>query len=374
MSIKQVIVVGGGLAGLTSALHLASFGNKVTLVEKYDYPRHKVCGEYLSNEVLPYLNSLGFDPFELGARKIVNFELCENSGKSVKAKLPLGGFSLSRYTLDDALLKKAIEKGVVLVKDTVLDISFRNEHFYVSLKNSGNIEGAFVIGAFGKRSNLDQKLKRSFFNSKAPFLAVKAHYQAEYPEDLVGLYHFYGGYCGVSKIENDLVNICYIAQYDHFKKFGNLKDFQSKVMSKNKELASIFKDARITFDKPLSISQISFASKPVVENHILMCGDSAGMIHPLCGNGMSMAIQSAKMASELIIRYFEQEVSRKEVEYLYKKQWSKAFKTRLGAGRLLAWLFTRKTLASYVMNSLKNFPGMVRRIIYMTHGKLIESI
>ena len=145
-------------------------------------------------------------------------------------------------------------------------------------------------------------------------------------------------------------------------------------MSKNKTLASILKKSEMVFDKPLSISQISFASKPVVEDHILMCGDSAGMIHPLCGNGMSMAIQGAKMASSLIIEYFESNLSRAEVENKYQKQWNKAFRLRIETGRLLARLFTLKSLALYLVNSLKNFPSLVRRIISMTHGRLIESI
>lgn len=374
MSLKQVIVVGGGLAGLTSALHLSHFGLKVSLIEKGIYPKHKVCGEYLSNEVLPYLKSLGFDPFDYGAKKIEHFELSSIKGKSIKAKLPLGGFSLSRYTLDEALMQHVVKNGVTLIQDTVLDVRYQEDRFHVNLKEKGSMTGDFVIGAFGKRSILDQKLNRHFINVKAPYVAVKAHYRGDYPDDLVGLYHFYGGYCGVSKIENDLINICYIAQYDEFKKYRNLKDFKLSVMSKNKTLASILKKSEMVFDKPLSISQISFASKPVVEDHILMCGDSAGMIHPLCGNGMSMAIQGAKMASSLIIEYFESNLSRAEVENKYQKQWNKAFRLRIETGRLLARLFTLKSLALYLVNSLKNFPSLVRRIISMTHGRLIESI
>jgi len=374
MSLKHVIVVGGGLAGLTCALHLSRFGIEVTLIEKNSYPRHKVCGEYLSNEVMPYLKSLGFDPFDYGAKKIEQFELSSVKGKAIKAKLPLGGFSLSRYTLDHTILQKAVDNGVILVKDTVLDIKFKKDQFHLNLKDTGSLTGTFVIGAFGKRSNLDQKLKRNFLKSKAPYLAVKAHYKCEYPQNLVGLYHFYGGYCGVSKIENDLVNICYIAQYEEFKKFKNIKEFQDEVICKNRALSSILNRSVMAFDKPLSISQISFAPKPVVENHILMCGDSAGMIHPLCGNGMSMAIQGAKVASELIMQYFEQELTRGEVEKMYKKKWNSDFRLRIESGRLLARLFSMKSLSLYVMNSLKNFPGLVRSIISLTHGKLIQSI
>lgn len=374
MSDKHIIVVGGGLAGLTSALHLSRFKIKVTLIEKNSYPRHKVCGEYLSNEVLPYLKSLGFDPFDFGAKKIDRFELSAVKGKAVSVKLPLGGFSLSRYTLDRAMLDQAMSMGVNFVNDTVLDVKFENDRFHVKLKDTGKLEGTFVIGSFGKRSNLDQKLKRRFLNSKAPYLAVKEHYSVDYPENLVGLYHFYGGYCGVSKIENNLVNICYITQYDEFKKYKNINDFKVKVLCKNKALDAIFKEASSTFEKPLSISQISFASKPVVEQHMLMCGDSAGMIHPLCGNGMSMAILGAKMASELIIQYVEERLSRNQVEDMYRKQWNRAFGLRIATGRLLASLFTMKSMALYVISSVKNFPGLVRRIISMTHGKLIESI
>ena len=103
MSLLNVVIVGGGLAGLTSALHLTQSGLRVTLIEKNPYPRHKVCGEYISNEVLPYLDYLGVDPFKFGAKKIDNFELSAVQGKSVFAELPLGGFSISRFQLDHLL-------------------------------------------------------------------------------------------------------------------------------------------------------------------------------------------------------------------------------------------------------------------------------
>lgn len=374
MSLKQVIVVGGGLAGLTSALHLSQVGVGVSLIEKHDYPRHKVCGEYLSNEVLPYLKGLGLDPFELGAKTIDHFELSSVKGKAIRAKLPLGGFSLSRYTLDHELLKRAQLLGVELIKDTVTDIKFENDRFLVKLKDNGIKESTFVIGAFGKRSNLDQKLQRKFLNSKAPYLAVKAHYSGDYPENLVGLYHFYGGYCGVSNVEHNTLNICYITEYSEFKKFRNIEDFQKQVLSKNKILKSIFNDAKMDFEKPLTISQISFDSKPLIDNHVIMCGDSAGMIHPLCGNGMSMAIQGAKLASELIEQYFEGGLSRAQLERNYKKLWNHSFRLRLQTGRGLARLFRMKSVALYAMNSLKRFPGLLRHIISRTHGKLIETV
>ncbi len=374
MTLKSVVVVGGGLAGLTSALHLSRLGIEVTLVEKKSFPRHKVCGEYLSNEVLPYLNFLGIDPFNSGAKNIKDFELSTVEGKSIKAELPLGGFSISRYTLDDLIHKKALEQGVTVIKDTVVNVEFKNDTFRTCLKEHGSIMSVYVIGAFGKRSILDQKLKRSFFSSKSPYLAVKGHFEGVYPENLVGLHHFYGGYCGVSNVENNKINICYITEYDQFKKYKNIKDFEQKVMYKNKKLKSLFEDSRPLFNKPLTISQLSFAAKPLIENHVIMCGDSAGMIHPLSGNGMSMAIQSARMISELLAQYFNKSMTRSEVENSYVKQWNKAFKLRLQTGRFLATIFRMKKLTLFSLGQLKKFPKLITMIIRLTHGKTIESI
>jgi len=374
MTLISVVVVGGGLAGLTSALHLSRLGIQVTLVEKHSFPRHKVCGEYLSNEVLPYLNFLGIDPFDSGAKKIENFELSTVEGKSVKAKLPLGGFSISRYTLDHLILNKALNEGVNLIQDTVVNIEYKNDKFRIDLKNHGSIMSVFVIGAFGKRSVLDQKLKRSFLKSKAPYLAVKVHFEGDYPENLVGLHHFYGGYCGVSNVEDNKLNVCYITEYDEFKKYKNINEFEQNVICKNASLKSIFENATSVFDKPLTISQISFAAKPLVEDHVIMCGDSAGMIHPLSGNGMSMAIQSAKMISELLAQYFKESMTRSEVEKKYINQWNKAFKLRLQTGRFLAAIFRMKKLTLFALGQLKKSPKLISMIIRMTHGKKIETV
>jgi len=372
---KDVIIAGGGLAGLTSAIHLSQFGLKVLLIEKNEYPRQKVCGEYVSNEVLPYLQSLGVDPFEFGAKRISRIEISAQNGMLIKSTLPLGGFSLSRYTFDQALYEKAKWNGVVFLTDTVSDITFENDQFSVQTKNNLSLRAKFVIGAFGKRSLLDQKLGRDFIHKKAPFLAVKAHYKGIYPEDLVGLHNFNGGYCGVSNIENNTLNLCYIAEYKEFKKYKNLNDFQEKVVFKNELLGGIFKKSKMLFDKPLTISQISFESKPVIENHVLMCGDSAGMIHPLCGNGMGMAIRGAKILSESLLGYFNENLgSRKELEDLYRKKWKQAFQTRLFVGRLLTQFFGNDYLSSGLIRVLKVFPGLIPKVIKLTHGKLMNGI
>ncbi|MEO6348944.1 MAG: NAD(P)/FAD-dependent oxidoreductase [Aquaticitalea sp.] len=369
-TIFDVLIIGGGLAGLSAAIHLRKHNFRVLVVEKNEYPKHKVCGEYISNEVLPYLNYLGVDVFALGAKQITKFEVSSAKSKRIKADLPLGGFGISRYALDYALYSTAKENGVLVVQDAVMDVQFLKDEFTVETKENRTYKSKIVVGAYGKRTNLDVKLNRNFIKNKSPYLAVKTHVKGNFPEDLVALHNFEGGYCGVSKVEDNSINLCYITDFEVFKKYKNIDEFQQNVLFKNTNLKNIFENSTPVFESPLTISQISFDTKSSVENHIIMCGDSAGMIHPLCGNGMSMAIRSAQLASELIIEYLQKKItSRKSLEKSYKKAWGKAFKNRLSIGHMVANLFKNSKLAEISLWVLKKIPFLVPQIIKRTHGK-----
>ena len=376
METSAVIIVGGGLAGLTSAIHLSGLGFTVTVFEKNAYPKHKVCGEYISNEVLPYLNSLKINLNELKPTYISKLHLSTTGGRNIKASLPLGGFGITRYALDNFLFQKAVANGCRVIQETVDNIVFAEDFFTVTTAEGREFKSEIVLGAFGKRSAIDQKMQRGFIKKKSPWLAVKAHYTGDFPNDVVGLHNFKGGYCGVSKVENNKTNICYLADYDTFKSYKNLEEYQEKVVSKNPNLKAIFETMTLVSEKPLTISQISFAKKDAVENHILMIGDTAGLIHPLCGNGMAMAIHSAKIASNLVTKYLKKELtSRQELEDLYNWEWNHNFRQRLRTGRWLASLLQKPKLSDVTLRVLKAFPFLLSAIINKTHGKpLTENL
>lgn len=372
MDQKEIIIVGGGLAGLTAAIHLSKIGFKVLVIEKNDYPKHKVCGEYISNEVLPYFNWLEIPISELKPAIISKLSFSTQTGKSIETQLPLGGFGISRFALDELLFKKAVSLGCEFIQEAVDAIIFENDIFTITTSNATIFRSKIVIGAFGKRSAIDQKLERKFMLQKSPWLAVKAHYNVDFPDDLVGLYNFKGGYCGVSKVENDGVNICYLSDYKTFKTYKNISEYQEAVLCQNPKLKAILQEATLLFDKPLTISQISFEKKQAVENHILMIGDTAGLIHPLCGNGMAMAIHSAKIVSELVQDFIENKIhSRAELEKKYVQQWNFNFKKRLQTGRLLSNLFQKPILAEMLLKIVIIAPFLMSFIIKKTHGKPI---
>lgn len=372
----EIIIIGGGLAGLTAGIHLSRKGLRVIIIEKNEFPKHKVCGEYISNEVIPYLEWLDLKIEDLKPTYINKLQFSSIKGTLINTNLPLGGFGISRYELDNYLYKKALSNGCKIVKDVVDSVVFEKEKFTIKTSNGAILSSNIVIGAFGKRSNIDLNLNRKFIQQKSPWLAVKAHYLGDFPDDLVGLHNFEGGYCGISKIENEKINICYLTKNSSFKEYKSISDFQDLVVKQNPHLNKIFEDSELIFDKPLTIGQVSFSPKKAVENHILMIGDTAGLIHPLCGNGMAMAIHSAKIVSELIVDYPNNDIkTRADLEKKYQEKWTFNFYWRLKAGRFLAKVLLNAKLSELFLNVVTVFPFLLVMIIKKTHGKpmLIEN-
>ena len=140
-------------------------------------------------------------------------------------------------------------------------------------------------------------------------------------------------------------------------------------MSKNLHLNHFFKNAKPLFKKPLTISQISFQQKNPVENHIFMIGDSAGLIHPLCGNGMAMAIKSAQIFSELFLKHIQQsELNRDSLEKEYAQHWHHEFGSRLKTGRLIQQVLLNPFASKLGFTLAKAVPSLVPAIIKKTHG------
>jgi flavin-dependent dehydrogenase len=367
--LKRVVIIGGGLAGLITAIQVARAGVSCAVFEKKAFPFHRVCGEYISNEVVPFLTAHRLFPAQFEPPQIRNFMLSSVSGKYVRMPLDLGGFGISRYTFDNFLYEQAVASGVEFYTgEEVQSIRFVANHFEVQTARRSQ-EVDLVVGAYGKRSKLDHVLKRPFIQRRSPYLGVKYHLRTQHPSDLIALHNFPGGYCGMSNIEEGKTTLCYLSHRDSMKKSGDIHTLEERFLYRNPLIQSVFENASFLFEKPEVINEISFETKEPVVKHVLMAGDAAGMIAPLCGNGMAMAIRSGKILGELVIRYTrEPSFTREMLEQSYIRVWNQHFKDHLWRGRQIQKLFGNDFTSRLAVGLALYVRPLADTIMRNTHG------
>ncbi|HXB94816.1 MAG TPA: NAD(P)/FAD-dependent oxidoreductase [Puia sp.] len=370
----DVIIAGGGLAGLALSIQLAKAGYRVALFEKEAYPYHKVCGEYISLESWNFLEELGLPLSDWNLPIIHTLLLSSPNGGSLRHELPLGGFGISRYKIDAALAGIARSAGVEVHESVrVTDIVFERSGSLVRT-SAGDFTARVACGTFGKRSNLDVRWRRAFIRKRSNklnnFVGVKYHVRSNLPPDQIGLHFFRNGYCGISKVEDDRYCLCYMTTAGNLSISGNsIPEVEKNILRKNPFLEDVFASVVPLFDQPVTISQISFEKKTQVENHILLIGDAAGMVPPLSGNGMSMALHGSQIAFRCIESFLKGEIARYEMEQEYIDRWNGQFGRRLWMGRFLQRCLGSAKGADFLVHSLRPFPKLVSFLIRQTHGQ-----
>ena len=371
----DVTIIGGGLAGLALSIQLAKAGYRVAVFEKEKYPFHKVCGEYISLESWNFLEEHGIPLSDWNLPVIKRLLVSAPNGNFLEHDLPLGGFGISRYKLDASLADIARSVGVELFEEKKINqIDFENQHFLIHDATTAVYQSSIVCGTFGKRSNLDIKWKRNFTRQKNRglnnYIGVKYHIKIDFPDDMIALHNFSDGYCGISRIEDNKYCLCYLTTAKNLQSSGNsIEAMEKNILQRNPYLNKIFTSGTFLFDQPITISQISFAKKNQVQDHVLLIGDAAGMITPLCGNGMSMALHASKIAFECIQQFLQQKIQRHEMEQEYTDRWNKEFNRRLAAGRFIQRFFGSEMLSNFLIRSVKPFPRIVSWLIRKTHGE-----
>lgn len=369
----DVVIIGGGLGGLALSILLRQKDFRVVVLEKDDYPRHKVCGEYVSMESWPFLRNLGLPLDAMDLPRITRLEVTDTRGRGVHMRLPLGGFGISRWALDAGLANLATERGVEIRARCKADAVRREgETFFVEAGGT-KLSARLVSGAWGKRSNMDVKLQRSFVKRSRValdnFIGIKHHLRVDFPNDLIALHNFEGGYCGIVRVEGGRTCACYLTTAAVLKSYsGDIAAMERTVLRANPALNQIFSVAENLYAAPLAISQISFQQKEPVLDGVLMVGDTAGLITPLCGNGMSMAFRGAKLAADCSGAFLSGEVSRAAMEARYAREWKGVFARRLRVGRAVQSRFGGSSATTF-LRLMKALPFLQAPLVRATHGR-----
>jgi flavin-dependent dehydrogenase len=366
-TIYDCAIIGGGLAGLSLSIQLAQKGHQVVLFEKNKFPFHKVCGEYISLESWDFLNSLGLKLEQLSLPIINTIHVSAQNGYLIKSPLDLGGFGISRFTLDDLLVKKAIELGVIILENTkVLDVKPHDE-LYEIISNSNSFQSKLVCGSYGKIN--PPFIAQAKAAEKGKYIGVKYHIKTNLPANIIELHNFKDGYCGVSKVDNDTYCLCYLTTSKNLRLHQNdIKRMEKNVLYKNPHLKKYFTESTFLFEKPVVISQIIFEKKQTYHHGIIMLGDAAGAIAPLCGNGMSIAMRSSKILAKHIDTFLKNNFPKNVLIENYTNEWNQIFLIRIKIAYYLQHLFGKNSTTFWSLKLLKHFPKLFKQIISLTHG------
>jgi flavin-dependent dehydrogenase len=361
----DAVVIGGGLAGGMAAHTLAARGWNVALLESKRYPHHKVCGEFISPEGVRRLEALGALR-GLDYACINRAAITMPRGDPWETAMPGAGIGISRYALDPALAARAQAAGADVqtgVTVTRIDGEFERG-FRLAAQRDGqptDLCARVVIGAYGKRSQVDRALGRRFMRRDHGFIGLKAHFAGRLP-GRVDLHTFPGGYCGISEIEGGRVNVCLLARTEVFARAGSIPAFIDWMRGQNPALDGWLASAERVTDW-ISISQIAFEPKPPVERGVLMAGDSAGLIAPLAGDGMSMALDGGRLAALHAHAYLSGAVAAGELVERYASAWRGMFAARLRLGRWLqAWMLRPQALR-LGLSVVRRLPALGRLLV-----------
>lgn len=366
----HAVVIGGGPAGSSAAIHLALSGRRVLLVEKAEMPRDTLCGEFLSPEVSAMCGRLGvLEAMQhRGARTVRRFHLTEPGGRVHHGQLPGAALCLSRQTFDHVLFERAAAVGAEAREgEAVLSVKGRPEGFEVETR-SGSVTAAVVLGAFGRRTLLDRRLQRPFLKRRSPFVGFKARCEGPYDDEGIELHTFEGGYCGLIADENDLVNVCWLAREDQLRSGGGSPEGMiDHVLTRNPHLQRRFELMTRVTDF-MAVGQLTFREKALFASGVCMIGDAAGMIAPLCGDGIAMALRSAELVAPLVGRCAAGDISMETFRVRYTTAWRGEFSARMRLGRYLNAALIRPASCSLAVRLANIAPGAARKIVAATRG------
>ncbi len=366
--VYDAAIVGGGPAGCSAAITLAQRGARVVLYEAKTYPHHKVCGEFLSPECGALLDQLNVSLTTSRPVAIQTACITAPDGTLWAAQLPGIAWGISRSAFDATMAEHATALGVEIREANTVT------HLHGNLPRGFTIEARTsslrqvtrartVIAAYGKRNGLDRTLNRSFLDHPQPYIALKAHFVGLHLPGRIELHTFPGGYCGMSEIENGIINICLLAHESVFRRATqsirpDVESFIAWIQIQNPLLRDRLSQARRLSEQWLSIAQIPFVSKAVVERDILLAGDAAGLIVPLAGDGIAMALQSGRLAALHTAKFLHEEWTPTELKQNYQDDWQREFGRRLRLGRMLQAIMLRPRLLTLGLRVLNTLPPL----------------
>jgi menaquinone-9 beta-reductase len=312
---RSITIVGGGLAGLTLGIGLRQRGIPAVLCEAGSYPRHRVCGEFISGNGPAVLQRLGLLKLleDAGAIRVHSAAFISGSSHSPVRNLPAAAIGLSRYSMDAALANEFQNLGGEL---------------HSGARRQENSFGEGTVRASGRRAQSTENGWRWF--------GLKAHATNVPLAADLEMHVSANNYVGLSRINGGEVNVCGLFRG----RPGETRESGFELLRGKPGSPLYERLATAHFDENsfCSVAGLSLKPQRARDKNECSIGDAVTMIPPVTGNGMSMAFESAEIALDPLTRYSLGETTWSEARDTVAQKCDAAFAERLTWARRLQWL------------------------------------
>ena len=340
----DVAIIGAGPAGSAAAIELARAGARVLMLEKAEFPRPKVCGEFLSPEGVVALRELGVAHLLEGAARMDTGVVVTPSGKRLEFRFPTPAYGLSRARMDHGLADQAVRLGADLV--TRAEIASLDP---LRCRDGRQFQARVVLLACGRHSLLNPAPA----NGRA-WYGFKVHLRSAWPSRL-DLHFFPGGYLGIAPIEDGLINACALVEKNLLKQAQLLVDRTVRGQQVGDYL----------FTGPLHPGRQSFCI--LNSAFCIPAGDAAAFTDPFTGDGISLALRSGRLAAEHLLRLLEGATAEK-VAARYTRDLRRLCGRQMSASRLLRAGLARPWIEAPASRLLASTPSLRRLVFRLTRG------
>ncbi len=290
----DLVVIGGGPAGTSTAITAAAGGAQVLLLERGRFPRNKVCGEFVSAESLDLLSRLLGDAHRTLLQNSLRISCARLfiEDRIVRTEIDPSAASIARLDLDAALWCSAEARHIDARQQcAVLAISGDGPFFVTS--EQGEFEAKAIVDASGRWSNLNASITGA---AGERWIGLKAHFREVSPPESVDLYFRDGSYCGVQPLapgDEGAVNVCAMVQ-------ANVARDLPEVFALHPALEKRSRSWKQLGDS-VTTSPLIFRAPRPARGHVVQVGDAAGFVDPFVGDGISLALRTGALAAECLL-------------------------------------------------------------------------